>query len=176
MTKRTIELRHISSAGRLAVVLAVALLALAAVAGTQEGEIYNARLSPFPLVGGGTPRGEGAAMATLDGTTLQVGGSFEQLTHRAGGRGRGGGGEPEPAAATAVRLHAGPITAVRGEAFAELTLEPSAEGENPGTSGMISGSVELTPEQLEWLRDGRIYAQIYSEAAPEGHLFGWFLQ
>jgi hypothetical protein len=176
MTIRTIASLCTLSADRLlAVAAAVGLLALAASAGTAQVEVYHARLTPVPLIGGGAPTGTGSATATLNGTTLEVTGSFAQLARSAGGRGRGG-GEPEPSPATAVRLHAGPLTAVRGEPFSDLMLEPASEGEAPGPSGSISGSVDLTADQVELLREGRVYAQIYSEAAPEGHLFGWFLQ
>ena len=42
-------------------------------------------------------------------------------------------------------------------------------------AGTVSGSVELTPEQLEALRSGRVYIQLHSEAAPDGNLWGWLL-
>jgi hypothetical protein len=156
----------------------LALLPLLAARAQQETEVYSARLSSVPLIGGGAPAGAGSATATLRGTTLEVTGTFEQLTRPAGGRGRGGGepAPPTPSPATAARLHSGPLTAVRGDSFSDLTLAPATEGEAPGTSGTLAGSVELTPEQVDLLREERIYVQIYSEEAPEGHLFGWFLQ
>jgi CHRD domain len=146
---------------------ALALLSLAA-ACTMGGEdqVYNARLSPFPEIGG-TPAGMGAATATLHGTTLQVTGSYEGLTHQAG---RGSG--PMPVAASAASLKAGQLTGVAGEHLFDLTLGPAGDG----SSGTISGEVELSSDQIEMLRAGRIYAQIDSEPAPDGHLWGWFLQ
>jgi len=148
--------------------LALAATVLSMAAWAQESEVYNARLSRFPVIGG-TPAGIGSATATLSGTTLEVSGSFEGLTFRAGR----GGGDPAASPAREAGLHTGPLTAVAGEHLFDLTLEPAPEG---GVSGTISGSVELTPEQVELLREGRIYAQIDSEAAPDGHLWGWFLQ
>jgi hypothetical protein len=135
---------------------------------TSGEEVYNARLSRFPEVGG-NPAGDGTATATLRGTTLEVSGAYQGLTHQAGR----GGGDPSPTAAMAVRLRAGEVTGVPGEPLFDLSLEPGPDG---GASGTISGSVELTPGQVELLREGSIYAQIDSEAAPNGHLWGWFLQ
>jgi len=148
--------------------LAVVVVAMAA-ACTQEIEVYDARLTRFPLVGGGNPAGIGRATATLSGTTLEVRGSYEGLTLRAGR----GGGDPMPTAAMAAALRAGELTGVPGEHLFDLAVEPGPEDD---TSGTISGSVELTADQVESLREGRIYAQIDSEAAPDGHLWGWFLQ
>jgi hypothetical protein len=43
-------------------------------------------------------------------------------------------------------------------------------------SGNVTGSVELSPSQLEDLRNAKIYVQIDSEKAPEGNLWGWLLR
>ena len=37
-------------------------------------------------------------------------------------------------------------------------------------------TLELTPGQIEDLRNGRIYVQIHSERAPDGNLRGWLLR
>jgi hypothetical protein len=42
--------------------------------------------------------------------------------------------------------------------------------------GTLSGSVELTPDQITDLRAGRLYVQIQSERAPDGNLWGWLLR
>lgn len=149
---------------------ALALLSLAAACTMGEEQVYHARLAPFPQIGG-TPAGNGEATATLSGTTLAVSGSYEGLTHQAGGRGRGGGG-PMPVAASAASLNGGQLTGVAGDKLFDLTLEPTGDG----SSGMISGEFELSADQIEMLRAGRIYAQIDSEPASDGHLWGWFLQ
>lgn len=153
--------------GRLAVRVGVLTLVSLSTACAPEVESFEARLTPFPEIGAGSTGGFGEATATLTGTTLEVAGSFEDLTYRAGR-----GGESMPVRAAGARLHAGPVTAVSGEAFAELTLT----GEGDGASGTISGSVELTPDQVEMLREGRVYAQVDSAEASDGHLWGWFLQ
>lgn len=148
---------------------ALALVSLAAACTMGEDQVYNARLSRFPQIGG-TPAGSGEAMATLSGTTLSVSGSYAGLTHQAGGR--GGGGGPMPVAASAASLKAGQMTGMAGVHLFDLTIEPTGDG----SSGAISGEVELSADQIEMLRAGRIYAQIDSEPAPDGHLWGWFLQ
>jgi hypothetical protein len=57
-----------------------------------------------------------------------------------------------------------------------------------GTSGTLSGSLTLTPEQLEALKAGRLYVQVHSEKgipAEQGkvqadvdnsNLWGWLLK
>jgi len=34
----------------------------------------------------------------------------------------------------------------------------------------------LTPEQVQSLKKGQLYIQIYSEKAPDGNLWGWLLR
>jgi hypothetical protein len=58
---------------------------------------------------------------------------------------------------------------VRGAPVAELTVSKAM-------SGTITGSLDLTPEQLQSLQKGRLYVQISSEKAPDGNLWGWFLR
>jgi hypothetical protein len=55
---------------------------------------------------------------------------------------------------------------MRGPSVLELTA-------SKGTSGTISGSLELTPQQVEALDKGSLYIQLHSEKAPEGNLRGW---
>jgi hypothetical protein len=74
--------------------------------------------------------------------------------------------------ATVARLHRGVARGARGAAIADLTI-------TKGTSGMITGSVMLTPEQVESLKQGKLYVQVHSEKgiAPDGsNLWGWFLK
>jgi hypothetical protein len=113
---------------------------------------YRARLSPVPLdvAMQATIAGSGAVLATLNGSTLTLNGSYKDLK----------------TAATAVRLHRGPRIAMRGPAIAEL----KATG---GTTGTITGTIELTKEQLDDLSNGRLYVQLHSEKAPDGNLWGW---
>ncbi len=90
--------------------------------------------------------------ATLTGTTLALNGTFKDLR----------------TAATVVRLHRGPVMGVRGPAVGELSA-------TPGTSGTITGTVDLTAAQVDDLAGGRIYVQLHSEKAPGGNLWGWLL-
>jgi hypothetical protein len=57
---------------------------------------------------------------------------------------------------------------VRGPAIFDLTVSAA-------TSGTLSGSVDLTAEQIESLKKGRFYVQLSSEKAPDGNLWGWLL-
>lgn len=136
---------------RFALLLACAAVVAAATAGAQARQ-YRARLAPVPLdvAMQATIAGAGSVTGTLAGSTLTLSGTYKDLR----------------TAATVVRLHRGPRIAMRGPAIAEL----KASG---GTAGTISGTIELTKEQLEDLSNARLYIQLHSEKAPEGNLWGW---
>lgn len=136
-----------------AIVLALFALWTSAVV-MADGSRFRARLSMVPIdpATAAAVTGIGEASAMLQGETLTVSGTFNGLQ----------------GPATEARLHAGSHTGVRGEAFADLEVTRA-------TAGTLSGSVELTPEQLEALRSGRVYIQLHSEAAPDGNLWGWLL-
>jgi hypothetical protein len=40
----------------------------------------------------------------------------------------------------------------------------------------VSATLDLTPQQIESLKKGRLYLQIDSEKAPDGNLWGWLLR
>ena len=65
------------------------------------------------------------------------------------------------------------MTGVRGPAILDLTVAHAASGAN---SGAVNASLDLTPQQIESLRKGRLYIQIDSEKAPDGNLWGWLLR
>ena len=153
--------------GRIAALLFAVLLAAADIT-AQTGDKYTARLSMVPAANAAQQAnvaGKGAATGTLAGTRLTVTGSFEGL----------------PAPATAARLHQGIAKGARGKAIADLTITKAA-------SGTISGTVNLTPEQIEALKVGKVYLQVHSERGipveqgkvqPEvdnSNLWGWFLR
>src|SRR6185295_6197045 len=123
-------------------------------AGAQPQDTFKARLSPVPIDISmqNVIAGKGTASAVLTGTKLSITGSFEGLR----------------SPATLAKLHLAPVTGVRGPAFADVTVTKAA-------SGMVTGSVDLKADQVESLRKGRLYIQIYSEKAPEGNLWGWLL-
>lgn len=148
--------------------LVAASLALAWTVGAQTGDKYTARLGMVPAANANQQAlvtGKGTATAVLAGNRLTINGSFEGL----------------PAPATAARVHYGIAKGARGKAIADLTVSKAA-------SGTISGAVTLTPEQLEGLKQGRLYIQVHSErgippeqgkAQPDvdnSNLWGWLLK
>ena len=133
-------------------IVAVACAA-ATVLSAQATTTYVARLSPVPITAAMqvTVSGSGAATATLTGRRLTIDGKFTGLR----------------TPATVARLHLAP-RAARGEAFADLKV-------STGTSGMITGAIDLTPQQVQAIEKSSVYIQLHSEKAPEGNLWGWLL-
>ena len=136
----------------------LAALAAAGALAAADGT-FTAALGWVPI--GGAERsevaGEGKVTATLSGSKLSVTGSFDGL----------------PAKATAAKLHLGVAKGARGPgggpAIGELRITGS-------TSGTVSGDVRLSAEQIEALKAGRLYLQIYSEKGvlpDHATLFGW---
>ena len=41
---------------------------------------------------------------------------------------------------------------------------------------MITGTLDLSPQQVEDLKGEQLYVQLNSERAPEGNLRGWLLK
>ncbi len=132
--------------------LAAILLALAPPAGQAKPQ-FRARLSPVPIdiVMQAAITGGGAVTATLTGAKLTITGTFTGLQ----------------TPGTFAKIHAGP-KGIRGPAVLDLTV-------SKGTSGNIAGTFDLTPQQLDDLRNSRLYIQLHSEKAPEGNLWGWLL-
>jgi hypothetical protein len=97
--------------------------------------------------------GHGSVSAVLAGTKLTVTGSFE--------------GMHSPA--IAAHLNQSKVTGIPGVVIHELTVTKAI-------SGNISGSVDLTPAEMEALRKGMVYVQIHSVGAPDGNLWGWLLK
>ena len=138
-------------------VLAVAMVfvSLARSGASQSPERYKVRLSTVPMDGGmrDAVAGSGSASAVLLGTRLTVNGTFTGLR----------------SPATVAHLHRGLATGVRGASVGDLTV-------SNGVSGTVTGSIDLTPEQVQNLRKGQLYIQISSEKAPDGNLWGWLLR
>jgi hypothetical protein len=140
---------------RLVALVAAAVIAAGAALAAQGGDKYTARLGWVPISGAerANVTGKGSVAATLSGSKLTITGSFDGLA----------------APANAARLHRGVAKGARGPAIGDLVV-------SKGTSGTISGSVDLTPEQVESLKQGRLYIQLHSEkgVAPDGsNLWGW---
>jgi hypothetical protein len=123
---------------------------------TSAGETFRARLSPVPIdvTMMSTVAGSGSITATLSGKQLTITGTFEGLR----------------SPATTAQLHRG-MKGIRGPAILDLDLMISK-----AVKGTLSGSVELTPDQIADLRNGHLYVQIQSERAPDGNLWGWLLR
>ena len=99
-----------------------------------------------------TVAGTGSATAVLTGTKVTINGTFEGLR----------------SPATVAHLHLSRVAGVRGPAVFDLTV-------THGVSGTISGSFDLSADQVESLKKGKFYIQIHSEKAPDGNLWGWLM-
>jgi hypothetical protein len=126
----------------------------------QSAEKFTARLGWVPIAGPNdraNVTGKGSATGTLSGRQLTITGTFEGLA----------------GPATVARLHQGIAKGARGAAITDLTISKGA------ASGTLSGSIDLTPPQVEALRQGKLYIQLHSEkgVAPDGsNLWGWLLK
>ena len=136
--------------------LAAFIAAMVALSLTAQGQdTFKGRLSPVPVDAKTAPdtTGQGVVSAVLAGSKLTVAGTFEGL--------RG--------AATTAQLRRGAAAGIRGPAMFDLTVTKAM-------SGAISGSFDLSADQVESLRRGKFYVQVNSEKAPEGNLWGWLLK
>ena len=112
---------------------------------------FRARLSPLP-VSGRTVRtitGLGQVRATLDGNRLTVTGTYQGMS----------------SPATAAHLHFG-APGRPGPLAQPLEVTTSPEGE-------VTGTAELTDQQVGALQAQSLYVQIHSEDNPAGELRGW---
>lgn len=139
---------------RAVLVLCAGALALGSAAGAQSARTFKGRLSPVPIdvTMQATISGSGSVSAVLTGTKLAITGTYDGLK----------------SPATIVQIHKSPVRGVRGPVVGDLT----ASG---GTTGTISGTLDLQPAQLTDLEKGRLYVQLHSEKAPDGNLWGWLL-
>jgi hypothetical protein len=135
--------------------LAAVLLLSGSAARAQTAKTYKARLSTVPIdvTMQSTIAGSGSVTAVLTGNKLAVNGTYEGLR----------------SPATTAQIHQGQ-KGVRGPVVAGLDLKVSG-----GTSGTITGTLELTPVQIADLDKSWLYVQLHSERAPEGNLWGWLL-
>ena len=137
-----------------AVCIGAAILWAGSAAVSQTGEAYSGRLSVVPIDVSmqATVAGSGTLTAVLAGRKLTINGAFEGLR----------------SPATVAHVHRG-VRGIRGPAILDLTVTKA-------TSGAVTGSLDLTPAQVEDLRNSRLYVQIDSERAPDGNLWGWLLR
>jgi hypothetical protein len=136
---------------RVAAVTALFALSVAA----QAQETYKVRLAPVAtdIAMRENIAGSGSVTAVLTGAKLSITGTFEGLKGNA----------------TMAHIHQGSAAGVRGPKLLDLTVTKAM-------NGSVTGTLDLTPEQVEALHKGRWYVQIHSEKAPEGNLWGWLIK
>lgn len=137
---------------RAAILLAVGLGAAAA----ADVARFETELGPAPINSATKTSitGHGSVQATLNGTRLEIQGTFEGMS----------------SPATDAHLMMGAGIAIPGPSIMDLTVSPSA-------AGTLTGSLTLSRTQITALRDGKLYIQINSQKAPApgGNLWGWLL-
>jgi hypothetical protein len=138
----------------IAALIGIGLVSLSPSQAAQGEEKFKTRLAPVALDAGmrATVAGTGSVSATLAGTKFSVTGTFDGLLSHA----------------TTARIHLSRVTGIRGPAILDLTVSQE-------TGGTVSGTFDLTPEQIDSLKKGKFYIQINSEKAPEGNLWGWLM-
>lgn len=139
--------------GLTALLMAAALFAGARADAATNGDVYRTRLSVVPVDVGmqTTVAGQGSVTATLAGNKLTVNGTAQGLR----------------SPATVAHIHRGP-PGIPGPAILDLTVTTS-------TTPAIGGTVDLTPQMVEDLKNGQLYVQLNSERAPDGNLRGWLM-
>lgn len=127
----------------------------------QAPQTYKAQLRIVPISGvqgraaideSATVFAAATATGTLTGNNFTVTGAFE--------------GFKSPASIAQIRT--GPAMGVRGPVLFDLTI-------NKAIKGTFSGTFDLTPAQIDLLKNKRLYIQIHNDNTPEGALWGWFL-
>ena len=133
--------------------VAAGLIGLALSMAAQE--TYKARLSALPADAKTVKEltGTGTATATLAGMKLTVNGSFDGLKTNA----------------TIVELRDGGMAGVRGPVVGTLNITKAMKG-------TITGTADLTTQQVEHLKKGGLYVQIYTEKPADGTLWGWLIR
>jgi hypothetical protein len=146
----------------IAAVIAAGLLCSGVTTLAQAPQVYKAELRIIPIQSASARANidestsvfaKANATATLTGTKLTVTGSFE--------------GFKSPASVAQIR--SGPAMGARGPVVFELSVTKD-------TKGSMSGTFDLTAEQVTLLRNSRLYVQIHNTNTPEGALWGWFLK
>src|SRR5579863_6813269 len=136
--------RWARSAATAAFLVALLPLAFTSFAQNRQSlETFKARLSPVPINISmmSTVAGSGSLTASLQGKRLTIQGTFEGLR----------------SPATAAQIHRGP-KGIPGPAISGLEVTVTK-----AQKGAVSGTLELTPDQIADLWSGRLYIQIQSE-------------
>lgn len=135
---------------------AAVLLAVGLCAAAPDATRFETELGPTPINSStkSSITGHGSLRATLNGTRLEIEGTFEGMS----------------SPATDAHLMMGAGIAIPGPSIQNLTVSPSV-------AGTVTGSLTLSRAQMTALRDGKLYIQIDSQKAPApaGNLWGWLL-
>ena len=123
-------------------------------AAAQAGDTFTVRLSVVPVDARTTltTSGTGSVRAVLIEDRLFLTGAFEGMG----------------SAAIAAHIHSG-RAGQRGPIAFQLSVSRSS-------GGVLGGSVRLTDEEVQALRDGAYYIQVHTEGNPGGELRGWILE
>jgi hypothetical protein len=134
--------------------LAAAAAAVLLTGAAPAEERFETRLAPvaMDLLTRDSVAGVGRATAVLAGNQLSLTATFHGL----------------PSPATTANLHQGVAVGARGPVAFKLAVTGTQ-------AGTLSGSLKLSRPQLAALHQGRMYVQIQSQGAPDGHLWGWLL-
>ncbi len=130
------------------------LVLLPSSSSAQAVKTFGGRLAPMPLdlAMAVTMAGHGSVTATLTASKLTINGTFEGLR----------------SPATVARLHKSAKPGMRGDAVLDVQVAKAV-------AGTVTAALDLTPQQVADLQNGRLYIQIHSERAPDGNLWGWLL-
>jgi hypothetical protein len=144
---------QLSKTWSVAIAAGVGFVCFAFSIGAQQS--FKARLSALPADAKTRPElaGSGSVTGTLSGMKLTLNGTFEGLKTNA----------------TMVELRDGGLAGVRGPVVGPLTITKAMKG-------TITGSVDLNATQMEHLKKGGLYVQIYSEKPADGTLWGWLIR
>jgi hypothetical protein len=112
---------------------------------TFQAQMTGAAERPTPV----TTAGTGNATVTVNGTSLSVTGNFQGLT----------------GPASAAHIH-GPADK---ETAASVLCPLSASA---AASGTVTGTCTFSAEQLQQLRDGRMYVNVHTSQFPQGEIRG----
>jgi CHRD domain len=122
--------------------------------GAEASQKYQAYLSPMPHNDAmhSNVTGKGAAVATLEGDTLSLNGTFTGLA----------------GVATKAHVCLSKAAGIPGTPIFAVTVPPVTEGK-------VTGTFKLDKSQVAEFQKGNLYIQIDSEKAPNGNLWGWLL-
>ncbi|MEX0887017.1 MAG: CHRD domain-containing protein [Phycisphaeraceae bacterium] len=135
-----------------------------------HAELNGASMTPNPV----TSEGAGYARARQFSDRLELNGAYRGLSGPvpASGEVRNPGSTSRPG----VYMVADTGTDVGRIVLAQLAVEPDENAEGLANSGMMFGTLALTPAQTQMLRDGRFQLLIRTDSHPDGELAGWLEQ